>query len=317
VLKILAADHRPFGKTGLTVPPIALGTSALGNVRSILPPAKKVALCGEWLNHVEPPIWLETGPCCGGAQGLETLFQMAQRLDVSPDDVLIGHLLNWQDAAQAWRGDCRLLGDVYRPKLVAINEADKYLDEAASPQERDRRIADVTRAFQELLKLKEAGEVVAVGVAGKDWRCIEMIGKHVPFDWVRLSGCFSPMHGAPDVVRFMASLAERQIPIVLAGVFHSGFLVGGQCYDHRVLDTEDEQDARQLAWRKSFVALCHGHGISPAHACIQFALSAPGVVAVAVDTTQPERVAENVRSVLTRVPGSLWESMKEEGLLAM
>jgi D-threo-aldose 1-dehydrogenase len=124
------------------------------------------------------------------------------------------------------------------------------------------------------------------------------------------------MRHVPDLVQFMDSLAARQVPIVLGGVFQEGFLVGGQRLDNQDLNPDDPRDARQLAWRKSFVALCQGHGISPAHACIQFAMSAPGAVAVAINTSRPERVAENIRSVLTSAPDALWESMKEEGLLA-
>jgi D-threo-aldose 1-dehydrogenase len=64
------------------------------------------------------------------------------------------------------------------------------------------------------------------------------------------------------------------------------------------------------------VALCHGHGVTPTQACIQFALAGPGVVAVLLNSSHPDRVAENVGSVQRLVPDLFWASMKEEGLLA-
>ncbi len=111
-------------------------------------------------------------------------------------------------------------------------------------------------------------------------------------------------------------MTERQIPIVVSGVFDGGFLVGGNCLDGCVLDAVDPANRAWLAWRTSFAALCHGHGVTPAQACIQFALSGPGVVAVVLDSSHPDRVAENVNSVLRKVPDAFWASMKEEGLLA-
>jgi D-threo-aldose 1-dehydrogenase len=81
------------------------------------------------------------------------------------------------------------------------------------------------------------------------------------------------------------------------------------------MNAEDDTQRGLLAWRKAFVALCDGHGITPAHACIQFALSLPGVVAVQLDSSYPDRVAENIRSGFTRVPPNFWASMIEEGLL--
>jgi D-threo-aldose 1-dehydrogenase len=64
------------------------------------------------------------------------------------------------------------------------------------------------------------------------------------------------------------------------------------------------------------VALCHGHGITPARACIEFALSAPGIAAVAINTSHRDRIAENVASAITPVPSVFWSSMKDERLLA-
>ena len=57
-------------------------------------------------------------------------------------------------------------------------------------------------------------------------------------------------------------------------------------------------------------------GITPAEACIQFALSGPGVVALILNSSHPDRVAENIASVERTVPNAFWASMKEEGLLA-
>jgi D-threo-aldose 1-dehydrogenase len=51
-------------------------------------------------------------------------------------------------------------------------------------------------------------------------------------------------------------------------------------------------------------------------ACVQFALSPPGVAAVSLNTSRPERVAENVGAVEAVVPAAFWSDAKNAGLIA-
>jgi len=52
------------------------------------------------------------------------------------------------------------------------------------------------------------------------------------------------------------------------------------------------------------------------HACVQFGLSVPGVVAVALNTSHADRIQQNVAAIATPVPPQFWASLKEEGLVA-
>jgi D-threo-aldose 1-dehydrogenase len=52
------------------------------------------------------------------------------------------------------------------------------------------------------------------------------------------------------------------------------------------------------------------------HACVQFGLSVPGVVAVALNTSHADRIAENVAATAMPVPPQFWATLKEEGLIA-
>ena len=105
-----------------------------------------------------------------------------------------------------------------------------------------------------------------------------------------LSGSLTIMRHPPEVLELLADLAERQIAVVVSGLLHGGFLTGGSSLDCRPVCPDNQADRLHVAWRKSFVALCEGHGVSPVEACVQFGLSAPGVVAVRLDTSHPDRV---------------------------
>jgi D-threo-aldose 1-dehydrogenase len=344
--KITALDHRTFGKTGLSVPPVMFGSSALGNAFQSIPEQTKRAVVGQWIEHVTPPVFIDTAGKYGAGLALEMLGRALDLLDIAPDELIINNKLGWKrtplrgaepgfepgvwvnlqhDAAQSisydgildcWQEGIRLLGGRYVPRLASVHDPDEYLAAASSPVDRARRFEDVLEAYRALFDLKSAGQVAAVGVGAKDWRIACEIGSAIQLDWVMLAGSFTVMNHPAELLEFMASLAQRQIPIVNSAVFHSGFLVGGRHFDYRVAHPDSATDRPLFAWRKAFVALCHGHGISPAHACIQFGLSPPGVVAVALNTSHPDRVAENVASVLNKVPDSFWAAMKEEGLLA-
>lgn len=343
----LAADHyRPLGKTGLRVPPIVFGSSALGNLFQVIPDVTKLEICSEWFEHLEPPIVVDTAGKYGAGLALEMIGRALDKFEIPPENVIISNKLAWQrsplltdeptfepgiwfnlrhDAVQrisydgiheCWEEGCRLLGEAHRPQLVSVHDPDEYLAAATSAADRDRRFNDILGAYRALSELKAAGQVQGVGVGAKNWRVVQEIDAAVPLDWVMLANSLTVYKHPPELLAFMASLEERGIGIINSAVFHAGFLVGGKYFDFRPVDPENDADKRLFTWRKCFVALCEAHGISPMHACVQFGLSGPGVVAVALNTSRPERVRENVTAVQTPVPSHFWTALKEEGLIA-
>jgi len=299
----LLDQHWPLGETGLSVPPIVFGTSALGNVGRVITEQSKLAICGEWFQQVAPPAAVEVAYEHGDGMALEVLGRMLRRMEIGSDEVIVCLSVGRGDGEGAydvvhshWEKSCRLLGDDYRPKLISIAQGS---DEA----------------WQAALELKDADDVRGVGLEVSNISDLDLAAAG-DFDWIALRGGFTIMRHRPDALESMTRFADRQIPLIVSGVFERGFLVGSNRLDGRVLNAEDTADRSLLAWRKSFVALCDGHGISPAHACVQFALSAPGIVAVTLESSYADRVADNVVAVARNAPSNFWQSMKEEGLLA-
>jgi D-threo-aldose 1-dehydrogenase len=339
-------QYRPFGNTGLSVPPIVFGSTALGNAFKVAPDVTKLEICSKWFDHVAPPVFIDTAGKYGAGMALEEIGRALAKFEIPPEQVVISNKLAWKrsplrtpeplfepgvwmglahDAVQrisndgileCWDEGCQLLGETYKPQLVSVHDPDEYLAAASSHDDRRRRFDDILEAYRALGELKQRGEVVGVGVGAKDWHSVQEIDAAVPLDWVMMANTFTIMRHPPDLVAFMQSLAARNIPIINSAVFHAGFLVGGKFFDYRVVHAENPADRPLFAWRKNFVALCEAHGISPMHACVQFGLSGPGVVAVALNTSHPDRVGENVEAVVKPVPTQFWASLKEEGLIA-
>jgi D-threo-aldose 1-dehydrogenase len=289
----MSFTRRELGRSGIAVPPILFGTGALANVPKVIPEQRKLAICGEWFRQVGPPVFIDINERTGDGLALEVLAKMLRRLDVAREEVVVHLTLDHGEVRQRWKKCCELLGD-YGPLLISIVDASE--EELAAAR-----------------ALKEAGLLRGVGLTTNDSHRLSQITSSI--DWIVLDRGFNLLHQTAGSVERMAGIARRQIPIVLSGVFGCGFLLGGNKFDGRPIDVIDPVNRSLVAWRTSFAALCHGHGITPAHACIQFALAAPGVFAVKVNSSHPDRVAENVQNVLEKVPAGFWDSMKEEGLL--
>lgn len=294
-MNIPVGQRRPFGALGLTVPPIVFGTAALGNVPQVIPEQRKLEICGEWFQHVEPPVFIDAAYRHGDGLALEVLGRMLRRLDVEGDEAVVHLTLDAEQVADDWEKSCRLLGSAYQPKLLSISDANES-------------------AWQAVSELKAAGLLLGAGMVARDFDSLSSLTPSV--DWVVLAGGFTLMRHPAERLASMAEVTARQIPIVVSGVFERRFLLGSNRLDGRVLSADDPADRSLLTWRTSFAALCHGHGVTPAQACIQFALSGPGVVAVILNSSHSDRVAENVGCVQRLVPDLFWASMKEEGLLA-
>jgi D-threo-aldose 1-dehydrogenase len=295
------------------------GTRALGNTAEPIPEQTRRAIVAEWFENVAPPVFINAAVNDGA--GLETLGRALERFDIAPEEVLVNielgdQPIHYEAIRDRWQEGIRRLGEAYMPRLASLRDPGLYLLGAKTPTEHDCRFTNVLEAYRALNELQSAGQIAAIGVCSTDWRIVQEIDAAVKVDWVMLAGSLNLMNHPTDVLDFVATLAQRQIPVINAGVFHCGFLVGSSRYGDRIVSAESATDRPLCAWRKAFVALCHGHGITPAHASIQFALSPPGIVAVALNTSHPDRVAENVASVGDKVPDSFWSSMKEEGLLA-
>lgn len=346
MLKLSAEYYRPLGNTGLRVPPIVFGCSALGNLYRVIPDVAKLEIVSSWFDHVSPPVFVDTAGKYGAGLALEVLGGALTRFEIPPGDVLISSKLGWKrtplltpqptfepgvweniehDAVQriSYEGilecfdeSCQLLGAPYRPQLVSVHDPDEYLAAAASSAERAKRFDDVVAAYRALAELKHSGQVVGVGVGAKDWRVIEEIASVIPLDWVMLANSLTVMRHPPELLDFVSRLVEQGIGIINSALFHAGFLVGGKFFDYRVIDSTNDADRPLFAWRRSFVSICEAHGVSPMHACVQFGLSVPGVAAVALNTSHADRIQENVAAVSKPMPPQFWASLKEEGLIA-
>lgn len=336
----------PLGRTNVEIPSIIFGTSALGNLYQALPGETKLEIVREMFRHVEKPVALDSAGKYGAGLALEVIGNSLRELGIGSEDVVISNKLGWlrvplrtpeptfepgawadlaYDAEQdigydgilrCWEQGSELLSGDYRPQVVSVHDPDEYLAQAASENDRKRRFADMLAAYQALADLKQQGQVQAIGVGAKDWRVIRELAQEVALDWVMLANSLTLFSHPPELLDFVAELNRQGISIINSAVFNAGFLTGGAYFDYRRLDPANADDRPLFQWRERFFAICQQHNVLPANACVQFAMSPPGVISVALNTSKPERVRQNVASPEANIPAEFGTALKANGLIA-
>ncbi len=336
---------RSLGKNGPVVPPIVFGTSALGNLYAAHPVEKKLAVLREMFRDAAGPVVLDSAGKYGAGLALETIGQGLRALGVPPERVILSNKLGWlrvplrgpqptfepgvwfgleHDAEQAvgydgilkcWEQGCALLGAPFRPALASVHDPDELLARARTTAERERAWRELLEAYRALHGLKQRGEVSFVGVGAKDWRVIRALVDTVSLDWVMLACSLTVYRHSADVVDFVDRLKREGIGVVNSAVFHAGFLTGGTFFDYRRLDPASDDDRPLFDWRGRFHAICRAHDVSPAAACVAFALSHPAVACVALNTSRPGQVQANVELGQARPPARFWSALKDAGLV--
>lgn len=337
------------------VSPIVFGTSALGNLYQAIDDATKREIVSEWFKHspvaadesraMPPPIvTVDSAGKYGAGLALESMGRALGELDVAPSQILISNKLGWRripletpeptfepgawvglkhDAVQdisyngilrCWEQGCELMNP-YKAQLVSVHDPDEYLAAADGDVDRERRWDDVIAAYRALSELRDRGEVTAIGVGAKDWRVSARLAEHCDLDWVMLATSLTIYTHPPELLAFVEQMRQQGTTVINSAVFHAGFLTGGSFFDYRKVTGETADDQSLIAWRDHFHQICTKFEIKPAEACVAFGMSSPGVVATALNSSRPERIAQNVGLVSAKPPQAFWAAMKEASLI--
>lgn len=338
--------HKALGKTGLSTPEVIFGSAILGNLFKVTPYEAKRATIAEMFKHIEKPVVIDSAGKYGAGLSLEVIGNILRDLSITDDEVIISNKLAWlraplttpeptfepgawfgleHDAVQdisydgilkCWEQGLELLGGDYSTQLVSVHDPDEYLDAATTEDERKKRFDDILGAYIALKELRDKGHVKAIGVGAKDWTSIQKIDQYVDLDWVMFANSYTLYSHPSDLLSFMDHLQQKEVAIINSAVFNAGFLTGGEFFNYRKLDENNPDDKQKFEWRETFFALCDEHNLKASEVCIQFGKSHPGIVALALSTSKPERVKQNVDALSADIPSTFWQALKARGLLA-
>ena len=334
-----------LGKTGIFVPPITFGTSALGNLYKALDDDIKLDIIRNWFKWIEAPVVIDTAGKYGAGLALEVIGDGLRKLKINPKDILISNKLGWYrtalktpeptfepgvwvdlkyDAVQkinyegimaCYEQGLELLGGEYQTEILSVHDPDEYLEQTSLIQDREQREQDVLDGYRALHDLKQQGKTRAIGIGAKNWRIIKSITDKMDLDWVMLATSFTIKEHPTELIDFINELQQRNISVINSAVFHGGFLTGSDYYNYRKLDRDSDEAKPLYEWRALFYRICDKYNIKPADACILFGLSHPGIISIALNTSRPDAIKQNVQLMYKKIPAGFWGEMRESGLI--
>lgn len=329
----------------IKIPRVVFGTATLGNLFVELSEDVKLEISKQWFESDSEVVVIDTAGKYGAGLALEVIGNNLRAINADPEKVIISNKLGWKrvpltteepsfepgawiglknDAVQCisydgilecWRQGEELLGEGYGSQYLSVHDPDEYLAAAENNDDRAKRFEDILGAYKALEELRDQGKCEQIGVGSKDWKTIAEIDQHVKLDWVMLANSLTILRHPKALLDFVADLKSRNVTVFNSAVFHAGYLVGGNSFDYRELDPSNPEDAQVAAYRESFFGICEKHDVKPAAACVEFALSPPGVAAIALSSSKPSRVTSNVELANTKLPQAFWDDIKASGLI--
>lgn len=171
----------------------------------------------------------------------------------------------------------------------------------------------VEETLPALIRLREEGVVGAVGVGMNQSALPARFVAESDLDVVMLAGRYSLLEqGALDDLMPLA--VERDVAIVIAGVYNSGLLSRNRPpaearYDYDTVSPDVLRRAHAIA------DVCERRGVTLPEAALAFPWLHPAVASVVIGMRGREQALENLRRARVVVPDDLWGDLAAEGLL--
>jgi len=337
-------EPKGLDKASLDLPPIIFGTSGLGNLFVALDEEEKLNIVSECIRLSGGKVVFDSAGKYGAGLALETLGKCLGKLNIPQENVVISNKLGWlrtklkteeptfepgvwknlkHDAVQkiSYEGiiECFDQGNEllngYIPQMVSVHDPDEYISTAKDDHHAEKLYTDILAAYDALYDLKKHGKVKFIGVGAKNWKIIKRLANDVQLDWIMIANSMTIKHHPQELLDFIAEMERKGVYVVNSAVFHSGFLVGSNHFDYRLIERGTSQNDALYKWRDHFFEKCDKFNINPSEACVQFSLNVPGVKSIALNTTNAARVQSNLGMLDANIPSEFWQELKINDLI--
>ena len=323
----------------LALPPLGLGTAALGNLYR---PVDQSAAVDAVMAAIDEGIGLiDTAPYYGFGLSEERVGAALRQRRPSPGKVVlstkVGRLLRPIDAGQA---SGTRLGFVdaapfepyfdysYDGVLRSFEQSRARLGcdhiEILLAHDLGRLVhgSDHEARYREFIeggylamrRLRDEGSVTAIGLGVNEWEiCSQALGD-ADFDLFLLAGRYTLLEQTP-LDGFLPLCARRQVRVLVGGPYNSGILATGSKaprtahFDYLPAPPEILERVRRIE------AVCAEFGVELAAAALQFPLAHPQIAAVVAGMDGRRQVAESLRLAGQVIPSAFWSALRDAGLL--
>lgn len=181
-----------------------------------------------------------------------------------------------------------------------------YLDVVHVHDPDDHEDWAIREAFPTLVKLREEGVIKAVGCGMNQTKSLTRFVHEVDLDCLLLAGRYTILDNASGR-ELLRLCREKNIGVVLGGIFNSGLLANPD--ENK---TFDYVDALPEIVRKAqaMSELAQSHGVSLAHAAVQFGLRHIGVSSIVIGARNAIEIDQDLSYASEIIPDAFWDALQ-------
>jgi D-threo-aldose 1-dehydrogenase len=296
-----------IGDTGLRVPAVGFGTSALGDMPDTYGYAVEEdrALATVRAILERPDGFVDSSRNYGFGRSEARVGMAARSLGGWPEGRVLSTKLDRAmetgrfDADRAWRSIEESLEALGRDRVEILHLHDP--EHAAD-------LAEVTRpdgALSALMRMKEQGLATAVGLAAGRIDVMMPLMRDWDFDAIVTHNRYTLVNRNAEP---MIELAQaRGIAVLNAAPYGSGALAKGSASYGRY--AYQEASPETLAPIARIEAICARHGVPTGAAALQFSLRDPRIATTICGVSKPERVAQTLEWAAWPIPDAAWTEL--------
>jgi D-threo-aldose 1-dehydrogenase len=298
---------RPFGKTGLSVTPICIGTSALGSFPAQYGYEVSSERAAATLRRVfaGPINFVDTSNEYGKGESELRIGRALAELGGLPSDFVLATKVDPLPGSRDFSG-ARVRGSVAESlerlgleqlQVVYLHDPEKItFEEATAPG----------GAVEALIQLRDEGIVKHLGVAGGP---IDLMHRYLAtgaFETIISHNRYTLVDRSAEPL--LVDAVERGVAFVNAAPYGGGILAKGPdivskyCYQ--------PASAATLERVRKMQQICESYQVPLAAAALQYSLRESRITSTIVGITEPERVEQTLRLAEWPIPDKLWQELE-------
>jgi len=300
-----ALARRPFGSTGIDVPPISIGCAPLGNMPDTfaysVPEEDAVATI---LAALDSPInYIDTAAAYGDGESERRIGLALGQLGGLPEGAVLeskigaapGSEFDGESTRRRFERSLQQLG-LDRIEIVFLHDPESIgFDAAMAPG----------GAVEELQRLKDERLIGHLGVAGGPIDLMTRFVESGQFEAVITHNRYTLLNRIADPLLTLAH--ERKMAVLNAAPYGSGILAKGPDAYPRYAYQDVGGDVVNRARRLQ--AICARHEIPLAAAALQFSLRDARITSTIVGMSKPERIADTVALARYEIADDAWNEL--------
>ena len=164
----------------------------------------------------------------------------------------------------------------------------------------------INEAFPTLIQLRDEGVVKAVGCGMNQARALTRFVHEVDLDCLLLAGRYTILDNSSGT-ELLQLCREKNIGVVLGGIFNSGLLANpemNKTFDYVDASPEILEKAQTMA------GLAQSHGVSLAHAAVQFGLRHAGVSSIVIGARTSNEMNDDLSYAAEVIPQEFWDALE-------